>query len=629
VNGTEYSSSSSYGSINDFSALRIGFNGSSLSGFTYFDGVLAEFGAWSTNLSTNSCTALSNWACPLHIAHAYLIWYAILNGILSPEPEAKARITFTLSGSSSRSDYSPPILPFLHDRNTHYFDFNQYIIMPSVETSFAINSFSVSQTLHMIAKASELAISQFKLDENVVLPSIDSNLDIVGFQLNMNTVMGGIASQLEVNSFIVSRGNINVNLTPITQVMYFGEMVVTTGNLPIAIPSILPSLTIGIAPKIGMNIKFISSIVRNTLFGTPRINPGSVGIILAGKVSTLVVNSPAMIINNRNVAINSRNSSLAFGIFAVKGFNEILITTSINSSLSINEFEVNAFNRVYINPILSQLYINNFRLFQARNIALQSIVRVLKIGLCQIKPASKSIAIASKTSSLSINSFTLTKKNTISLVGKPSTLQIQTISLKNRNAISIESITRVMYFGDIVTRRTLKINSVTTNLDFGTFLITPGSSGIILGSVVSNLTINRLTLRHKLVVALPSLSSTFTIGSHVLQFESTTNFLNQIDKDWVQITQNNEFFIDGIFISNRWGKTQNIKVLYDDNYEQISAFQPVLGFTNPRITCMDKFQYKPVKNDKMIINGVNYTINSYEPDGTGIAVIQLQNEKTN
>jgi hypothetical protein len=284
---------------------------------------------------------------------------------------------------------------------------------------------------------------------------------------------------------------------------------------------------------------------------------------------------------------------------------------------------------VYINPILSQLYINNFRLFQARNIALNSIVRVLNIGLCQLKPASKSIVIASKTSSLSINAFTLTKKNTISLVGKPSTLQIQTISLKNRNAISIESITRVIYFGDIKTRRTLKINSVTTNLNFGTFLIIPGSSGIILRSVVSNLTINRLTLRHKLVVALSSLMSSFTIGNHVLQFESTTIFLNQIDKDWVQVTQNNEFFIDGVFISNRWGKTQNIKVLFDDNYEQISAFQPVLGFTNPRITCMDKFQYKPVKNDKMIINGVNYIINSYEPDGTGIAVIQLQNEKTN
>jgi hypothetical protein len=336
-----------------------------------------------------------------------------------------------------------------------------------------------------------------------------------------------------------------------------------------------------------------------------------------------------MIINNRNIAFSSRNSSLAFGNISIKGLNDISITGSINSLLSINEFEINAYNRVYINPILSQLYINNFRLFQARNITLNSIVRALGIGSIQIKPASKSIAIASKTSSLSINAFTLTRKNTISLSGINSSLQIQAINLKAKNTFSIESITRTIYFGDIITRRTLKLNSVTTNLYFGIFSITPGNSDIVLSSLESNIILNDLTLRHKLVVAFSSLESSFTIGNHAIQFESTTNFLNQIDKDWVQITQNNEFFIDGIFVSNRWGKTQNIKVLFDDNYESINAFQPILGMTNPRITCMDKFQYRPVKNDKMIINGVNYTINSYEPDGTGIAVIQLQNEKTN
>lgn len=628
VNGTEYSSSSSYGSINGFTFLRIGFNGSSLAGFSHFDGELAYFGAWSTSLGVNSGTALSNWAHPMHIAWAYLVYCLPITGLVT-DIDQKAHLLFNLSGTDSYTDCQPPMLPFLYNRNTYYYNFNQYITLTSIGTSFAINSFSISQTLYMIGKISELAISQFKIDMNIILSNIASSLSIGSHSLNMAMSMGGIASQLAVNSLIVSRGTVNINLTPITRITYIGDLVISAGNSPISVNSILSTMAIGVASKIGMNVKFISSIVRNTLYGTHRIIPGAVGISLAGKASNMTINSPTMMINNRNISFSSRNSSLAFGNSRIKGLNEILITDSINSLLSINEFEVNAYNRVYINPILSQLYVNSFRLFQARNIILYSIIRALSIGLCQIKPASKNIVISSKISSLSINAFTLTRKNSISLIGINSSLQIQSINLKAKNTFSVESITRTIYFGDIISRRTLKINSVTTNLYFGSIIIIPGTSDIILHSAISNLYINNIILRKKLVVALYSISSSFTIGNHVIQFESTTNFLNQIDKDWTQITQNNEFFIDGIFISNRWAKTQNIKVLFDDNYESVNAFQPILGMTNPRVTCMDKFQYKPVKNDKIIINGVNYTINSYEPDGTGIAVIQLQNEKTN
>ena len=394
------------------------------------------------------------------------------------------------------------------------------------------------------------------------------------------------------------------------------------------ISSLISSLSIN-RPKIGMKIKFISSIVRTTLYGVPKIIPGAIDISLVGKASNLTVNTPAITIKNWIIPISSRVSSLAFGNFQIKGQNAIIFNSSITSSLSINEFLAYVNKNIHLNSRTSSLIVNNFILYLARNIGLQSYTRLLKIGLCKVKIEPKNIVTTSISSKLTINQFTITSIRHIILSGKTSTLQIQKSTIKNINNIGITSIVRVTYYGDITARRTLRINSVTTNLSFGLISITPGAIGVLLGGKNSDLAINEFILRKKLVVTFSSLYSSFTMGNQGIVYKSTTKFLDKVDSDWVQVSGCEEFYIDGVFISNRWGITHNIKVLFDNNYESVNAFQPVLGLTNPRVTCMDKFQFKPVKNDKIIVNGVNYTITAYEPDGTGIATLQLQNERTN
>ena len=393
------------------------------------------------------------------------------------------------------------------------------------------------------------------------------------------------------------------------------------------ISSLISSLSIN-RPKIGMKIKFISSLVRITLCGVPKIIPGAIGISLVGKASNLSVNAPAIVINTWIIPISSRVSSFATGNFQIKGQNAIIFNSSRASSLSINEFLAYVNKNIHFNSRTSSLSVNNFILYLARNLGLQSYTRLLKIGLCKVEIEPKNIGITSISSKLTINQFTVTSIKHIILSGKTSTLQIQKSTITNINNISITSIVRTTYFGDIAVRRTLRINSVTTSLSFGLVSITPGAIGVLLVNKNSDLAINEFTLRKKLVVTFSSLYSSFTMGSQGIVYKSATKFLKKIDADWTNISSGG-FFINGIFISNKWGKTQNIKVMKNGKFEIINIFKPIFGLTNTTVTCLDKFYYQPVKNDKMIINGVNYTINSYEPDGTGLAMLQLQNERTN
>lgn len=91
----------------------------------------------------------------------------------------------------------------------------------------------------------------------------------------------------------------------------------------------------------------------------------------------------------------------------------------------------------------------------------------------------------------------------------------------------------------------------------------------------------------------------------------------------------NEFSISGV-VQHKNGATYSIPVIFDNEYTEINSggYAPVIS-RQPMITCKDRFLVRPSRGDKFRVNNINYQILTYEPDGTGVAIITLQHERTN
>jgi hypothetical protein len=125
-----------------------------------------------------------------------------------------------------------------------------------------------------------------------------------------------------------------------------------------------------------------------------------------------------------------------------------------------------------------------------------------------------------------------------------------------------------------------------------------------------------------------SIESSFTMGELIVSFKNNTKLLSQIDKDWINISKG-EFFLPAILVFKKWNVAQDVQIMFDEEYSESNIVSAPIISTQPKVTVMDKLLYKPLRGDKMIINGINFEVQSYLPDGTGIATLTLQNSKTN
>ena len=311
----------------------------------------------------------------------------------------------------------------------------------------------------------------------------------------------------------------------------------------------------------------------------------------------------------QNITLQSIESQIAFGACQIDQ------TVSIPSIVRIIAFGAcQIVLNISLSGISSSLSTGSLQINQ--NVSLQSIVKTMLFGAIQVK---LNISIQSITRIILFGTSEINLK--IDLQSVVSYLNLGTFHLKSN--VILSSIVRVTYFGYCQLKFNVSLLSITRVIIFGTFEI---EMNVALQSIDIGVTLGDGQIGN---IIFKGIQSNLSINEFLIVAEDETKILNQIDKDWMQIVDNEEFFIDGIFVSKRFGKTQNIKVLLDNEYEQMDIYNPTIGMTNTTVTCIDKFQYKPIKNDKMIINGINYIITSYESDDAGFAVLQLQNEKTN
>lgn len=76
----------------------------------------------------------------------------------------------------------------------------------------------------------------------------------------------------------------------------------------------------------------------------------------------------------------------------------------------------------------------------------------------------------------------------------------------------------------------------------------------------------------------------------------------------------NEFAVAAIWQGN------SVPVIFDKAY----AEQYGMAGNNPIITAPESSFTGIARNQTILVNSTNYTVQSYEPDGTGLILIQLQ-----
>jgi hypothetical protein len=81
------------------------------------------------------------------------------------------------------------------------------------------------------------------------------------------------------------------------------------------------------------------------------------------------------------------------------------------------------------------------------------------------------------------------------------------------------------------------------------------------------------------------------------------------------------FNTDDFAVTATWKSTDSVNVIFDKAYLDQ---QGIIASNTPIAKAQESDFAGVAEGDELLINGVNYTIDNFEPDGTGIIVLILK-----
>ena len=199
--------------------------------------------------------------------------------------------------------------------------------------------------------------------------------------------------------------------------------------------------------------------------------------------------------------------------------------------------------------------------------------------------------------------------------------------------ITVPSIVSEEAFGAVNVIHLIQTTGIGTEEVFTNPAITTGVVDVSPISIVSEEVVNSPIVRHVLILFVPSIISGEIVSSPVIVIEDQGCFFTLMDQDLDCIFDTDDEFtdkVDAIYTHCFDGSTENLRVIFDNEFIEVTgdSYAPY-NSRRPVITCKDRFKRKPTQEDMILIRGKNYQVLTYEPDGTGVAMLTLTLAKTN
>lgn len=81
------------------------------------------------------------------------------------------------------------------------------------------------------------------------------------------------------------------------------------------------------------------------------------------------------------------------------------------------------------------------------------------------------------------------------------------------------------------------------------------------------------------------------------------------------------------FTSGDEPRSITCKAIFDNSFVDASLGETVLDTTSPRLTCIASDVASVPREATCVIRGKNYSVTQIQPDGTGMAIVQLAHEE--
>lgn len=644
-NNTEQTYAGFTGTFNSYTQLNVGNRASGQAGM---DGDIAEIGIWDRNLDSILKTALQNGIPPWIISEEdllgyYPMWGAYdISGTGSIEQNCKGDPTEYLQSSTTdfipQSEHSPTIPAFTWFSGIPLTTESSQIVSPSGIASLeSFGTLAINQSIkpNGIPTAEAFGVHSINLTINVNAYGIISEeaFGEIAISKEQEIVTEGIPSEEAIGDSFVSRGAVGITTFSIFSEEAFGTAII--------VPALLDIEPLGISSAEAFGIANLTKLVKPIgiasveVFGNHSILPGSINVAPSGIISEEEFGTASLSTGNVYITPTGIVSSETFS-------NAVLSTGNTNvAPIGINSLET--FGTITV-------------LEGTVNISFTGIPSGEAFGAMSVLPNTALITPAGIPGAEAFGNFT-TKGGPVNIdtVGIPSDEAFGTIAvipgninivpqnitsqeafgapLIGKGAVNVTTtgISSSEAFGALQISVTIHTVGIASEETFGDTALSTGTVNLNVTGIPSEEIIGSPVIRNVLILLVPSIDSQeafglLNIGNHV-----KNSFMALMDEDLDAIMDEEDEFSIGAVYQHKNGLTiSNLPVIFDNEFIEVStdAQSPIIS-RQPMIGCKDRFKVRPTRGDKVIIQGVNYSVLTYEPDGTGWAVLTLQHERTN
>lgn len=639
--GSEVSYGGYVGTLGNNSGFRVGAI-SSLD-TQCFEGDIAEIGVWGSDLSSAEQIKLASGILPFFMKHeslegCYPLWGGyqgtggfehILAGsraaYLIPTTEAnipKSAHSPTLNinqnflGSvlttEGAKDISPTGIASEEAHGTP--SIGNVISVPSIPSAEVLGIHSISYVIQPTGIPSEEAMGQHtvSLEKEIVVFGILSEEAMGNHFVNRGAVqlqVFGIPSEEAHGTPVISVQVLDIEPPGIPSEEAFGIPTIQLVIRPVGIPSAealgIPTIQTGninIAP---------TGIPSAEAFGDFTVQYGNINISPEGIPSAEALGTPLLTTGNIVVVPEGIVSGEAFGIPTIER-GAVNITPEGIPSGEAHGSHVLSTGEVFIAPngIPSGETFGDFTVqYGAVNIDIPSIDSAEAMGDHTIERGPVNIAIPSIESAEIHGEFIITT----------GPIDVAPTGIPSEEAVGTPKIDFIVYPNGIPSEEALGQPSLTT-----------GPVNINIPSISSEEAFGAPIVRNLWVLFIPSIPSEEALGTPTIVVFEKNEFMQIMDEDIDCIFDELDEFSEEVVFMPKDASSFPIPVIFDNEFFEINTpAQASVLSRQPMVTVKDRFPRRPKRGDKMKVRGVNYAVLTYEPDGTGLAIITLEHERTN
>lgn len=196
-------------------------------------------------------------------------------------------------------------------------------------------------------------------------------------------------------------------------------------------------------------------------------------------------------------------------------------------------------------------------------------------------------------------------------------------------SISLQGIPSGEAWGTLSAVRHIMLSGIPSAEAWGDIVLLSANQ-VILSGIESAEAWGNITLKHTMIVFLEGIPSAEAWGNLSVSLPYTSAFLRQLETDFEDGFMNDLEFARPVTLIYPNGTEEEVSAIFDNETILVDTDGGTSVISRIPVIWMQasKYKYEIIKGAKVIIQGRRFDVIDHQPDGTGLLVLTLHNERT-